>query len=84
MLKILAKQVSDCVLPEALYENMTFRGGEEPEDSVKSEAEVSAMSLGVRINDERDTRRANLGEEFDGEDGGAEDYSETDDDEEIG
>ena len=72
MLKVLAKQVSDCFLPEALYENMAFRGGEETEHSVKSEVEVSAMSLGVRIKDERDKRGANLGEDSDGEEGGAE------------
>ena len=81
MLKVLAKQVSDCFLPEALYENMTFRSGEETEHSVKSEVEVSAMSLGVRIKDDRDKREANLGEDSDGEDDGAEDYSESDDDE---
>ena len=63
---------------------MTFRGGEETEHSVKSEVEVSAMSLGVRIKDERDKRGVNLGEDSDGEEGRAEDYLETDDDEEVG
>lgn len=85
MLKVLAKQVSDRFLPEALYDNMTFRGVEgvkEIERSVKSEVEVSAMSLGVRIKDERDSRGADLEEDGDGEDG--EDYSETEDDEEVG
>lgn len=53
MLKVLAKQVSDCFLPEALYGNMTFRGAEDTERSVKPEVEKSAMSLGVRIKDER-------------------------------
>lgn len=62
---------------------MTFRGGKEQEHSVKSEAGVSAMSLGMGIQDERDRRRANLGEESDGDNGGAEDYSETVDNEEI-
>ena len=84
MFKVLAKQVSGCFLPEAFYENMTFRDGEETEHSVKSEVEVSAVSLGVRIKDERDKRGANLGEDSDGEDGRAEDYLETDDDEEVG
>ena len=61
---------------------MTFRGAEETERTVKSEAEVSVMSLGVRIKDERDNRRADLEGDSDGEDG--EDYLETDDDEEVG
>ena len=79
MLKVLAKQVSDCFLPQALYDNMTFRAAEETEHSVKSEVKVSAMSLGVRIKDERDNREADLEGDSDGEDG--EDYLETDDDE---
>lgn len=78
MLKVLAKQVSDCFLPEALYNNMTFRGVDDTERSVKpEEEEVSAMSLGVRIKDERDDRGADFEGDSDGEDG--EDYSETDD-----
>lgn len=68
MLKVLAKQVLDCFLPEALYENMTFRSGEETERSVKSEVEISAMSLGVRMKDDRDKREADLEEDNDGED----------------
>lgn len=43
MLKVLAKQVSDCVLPEALYDNMTFRRADDTERSVESEVEVSAI-----------------------------------------
>lgn len=61
---------------------MTFRGAEETERSVKSEVEVSAMSLGVRIKDERDNRGGDLEGDSDGEDG--EDCLETDDDEEVG
>lgn len=56
---------------------MTFRRADDTERSVKSEVEVSAMSLGVRIKDERDDRGADFEGDSDGEDG--EDYSETDD-----
>lgn len=64
MLKVLAKQVSDCFLPEALYDNMTFRRADDTERSVESEVEVSAMSLGVRIKDERDDRGADFEGDF--------------------
>lgn len=37
ILKILAKQVSNCFLPEALYANMTFKSGKKTEHSVKTE-----------------------------------------------
>lgn len=77
MLKVLAKQLSDCFLLKALYDNMTFKGAEETERPVKSEMEASAMLLGVRTKVERDSIGADLEGNSDGEDG--EEHLETDD-----
>lgn len=53
MLRVLARQVSDLYLPEALISAGTFTEAADISSRPKDEEQVLAMSLGLKIEDER-------------------------------
>lgn len=78
MLRALAGEVSDHYLPEAFYEKLFTQAVGNPTRSADEE-KVLAISLGLKIKDEEDSRMSDRGDDEEDEYEGDEDKNDSDD-----
>ncbi|MCJ1464996.1 hypothetical protein MMC07_003611 [Pseudocyphellaria aurata] len=83
MLTSLARQVSDHFLPEALYKDNTFDHADGGPNKTPDQEKVLAMSLGLKLEDEKAKTKISLAEEDDEDDGEEGDNDDDNNDEEA-
>lgn len=78
MLRVLAKEVSDHYLPEVFFDKL-FTQADGNSTRSADEEKVLAMSLGIRMKDEEDSKVSRQGDKDEDEDEDSDDEDEEDD-----